>query len=147
MKNGEKGQALVIVLALVAFGALVITPFLSHADSGLIGSRLYGKAISQQYSADAGVEHAIWRLKYKGLAGNLTAPGNSITYPLGESINGIKPYITVVREETTPGYNWLFNITSVAGNNAIQAVVAENTTTGNVTVRKWQITHCLDPGL
>ena len=28
MKNGEKGQALVITLFLVAFGTLVITPFL-----------------------------------------------------------------------------------------------------------------------
>jgi hypothetical protein len=48
MKNGEKGQALVIVMALVAFGGLVISPFLGHAGTGLIGcfsSRYPGRAI------------------------------------------------------------------------------------------------------
>ncbi len=97
MKNGEKGQALVITLFLVAFGTLVITPFLGHADSGLIGSRLYGESISQQYSSDAGVEHAIWDLTYDDLASQLSLPGSSYSYQLGETINGIAPNITVSR--------------------------------------------------
>ena len=95
MKNGEKGQALLITLCLVAFGGLVITPFLDHAGTGLIGSRLYGEAISQQYSSDAGVEHAIWDLTYDDLAAQLTFPGASTSYQLGEAINGIAPDITV----------------------------------------------------
>jgi hypothetical protein len=95
MKNGEKGQALVIVLALVAFGGLVIAPFLGNVGSSLIGSRLYGEAISQQYSSDAGVEHASWGLTYSNLADQLPSPGDSISYQLGEAVNGIAPYITV----------------------------------------------------
>jgi len=95
MKNGEKGQALVIALALVGFGALVVTPFLGHAGSGLIGSRLYGETISEQYSGDAGVEHAIWDLTYDDLADQLTSPGDSVSYQLGEAINGIAANITV----------------------------------------------------
>ena len=133
MNNGEKGQALPIVLLLITFGVLVITPFLGHVDTALIGSRLYGEAINQQYSADAGVEHAIWSLTYGGLAGNLTAPGDNTTYQLGEAINGIKPDIFVIRTD-----NVTFEITSVASNNTIQAVVA--ITGENVTVRRWQIT-------
>ena len=108
MKNGEKGQALVIVLVLVAFGGLVITPFLGHAGSGLIGSRLYGEAISQQYSSDAGVEHAIWDLTYGDLASQLPYPGDNITYQLGEAINGITPDITVIRTDNADLRDYVF---------------------------------------
>jgi len=95
MKNGEKGQALVIAMALVAFGGLVISPFLGHVGNNLIGSRIYGEAISQQYSSDAGVEHAIWDLTYGDLASQLSFPGDSTSYQLGQAINGIATDITV----------------------------------------------------
>ncbi len=97
MKNNEKGQVLPVVLFLIAFGGLVITPFLSHAGSVLIGSRIYGEAISQQYSSDAGVEHAIWDLTYDDLAVQLSLPGSSYSYQLVETINSIAPDITVSR--------------------------------------------------
>ena len=133
MKNGEKGQALVITLFLVAFGTLVITPFLSHAGTGLIGSRLYGEAISQQYSSDAGVEHAIWDLTYGDLASQLSSPGDNVSYQLGEAINGITPGITVSRTD-----NLTYEITSMAGDKTIRAVV--EIAAGTVNVLWWQIT-------
>jgi len=98
MINGENGQAIVITLILVAVGALVITPFLGNAGSNMIGSRAYGQAITEQYSGDAGVEHAIWDLTYDDLADNLTSPGDSMSYQLGETINGIAANITVARD-------------------------------------------------
>jgi hypothetical protein len=132
MKNGEKGQALVIVLALVAFGTLVITPFLSHAGTGFIGSRLYGEAISQQYSSDAGVEHAIWDLRYDDLASKMPYPGDNISYQLDETINGITPAITVIKTD-----NVTYEITAIAEDKTIQAVV--EIVGSNVTVCQWQI--------
>jgi hypothetical protein len=132
MKNGEKGQALVIVLAIVAFGGLVIVPFLGHAGDGLIGSRIYGEAISQQYSGDAGVEHAIWGLRYGDLAGEMSIPGDSVNYQLGETINGIRPDITVTLAD-----NSTYEVVSVADGETIQAIV--QIISGNVTVRQWQI--------
>lgn len=63
MMNSEKGQALPLALAALAVGMLVIAPFLGHASSNLIGSRVYGQVMSEQYSADAGVEYAIWNLQ------------------------------------------------------------------------------------
>jgi hypothetical protein len=132
MKNGEKGQALVIVLAIVAFGGLVVVPFLGHAGDGLIGSRIYGEAISQQYSGDAGVEHAIWDLRYGDLAGQMSIPGDSVNYQLGETINGIIPDITVTLAD-----NSTYEIVSVADGGTIQAIV--QIISGNVTVSQWQI--------
>jgi len=132
MKNGEKGQALVIVLAIIAFGGLVVAPFLGHAGDGLIGSRIYGEAISQQYSGDAGVEHAIWDLRYGDLAGQMSIPGDSVNYQLGETINGIIPDITVTLAD-----NSTYEIVSVADGETIQAIV--QIISGNVTVSQWQI--------
>ena len=133
MKNGEKGQALVMVLALVAFGGLVIAPFLGHAGSGLVGSRLYGESISQQYSSDAGVEHAIWDLRYGDLTDRLPDLGSQYSYQLGETINGISPDITVTRTD-----NLTYEIISTADVKTIQAVV--EISGGKVIIRRWQIT-------
>ena len=44
MMNNEKGQALLLVLVALTIGSLVITPFIGHASSNLIGSRIYGEA-------------------------------------------------------------------------------------------------------
>jgi len=133
MKNNEKGQALVIVLALVAFGGVVIAPFLGQAGDSLIGSRIYGEAISQQYSGDAGVEHAIWGLAYGDLVQEINDSGdNTTSYKLGETINGIAPEITVVRTD-----NFTYEITSVAANETIQAIV--DIGGANVTINQWQM--------
>jgi hypothetical protein len=132
MKNDEKGQAMVITMFLVAFGTLVIAPFLSHAGSSLIGSRVYGETMSQQYSSDAGAEHAIWDLTYGDLADQLNLPGDNTSYQLGETINGLTPDITVVKTD-----NVTYEITSVAGDTIIQAVV--EIVGGKVTIHQWQI--------
>ena len=63
MMTNQKGQALPVALVILAAGILIITPFLSHASSNVTGSRIYGQAITEQYSADAGVEYAIWSLQ------------------------------------------------------------------------------------
>jgi hypothetical protein len=132
MKSGEKGQALVIVLFLVAFGTLVISPFLGHAGSGLIGARTFGELLNQEYSSDAGVEHAIWGLAFGDLADQLPDIGDNVSYQLGETINGIIPDITVLRSD-----NITYHITSTASDQTIQAVV--DVAGENVTVRQWQI--------
>jgi hypothetical protein len=133
MKNDEKGQALVIVLVLVAFGGVVITPFLGNAGDSLIGSRIYREAISQQYSSDAGVEHAIWDLTYGDLIQQINDSGdNTTTYQLGEEINSITPEITVTRTD-----NFTYEITSMADNETIQAIV--DIAGANVRINQWRI--------
>ena len=132
MKKGEKGQAIVIVLMLVAFGGMVIAPFLDRVGGSLIGSRFYGEAISQGYSTDAGVEHAIWGLNYGTLVAQIDASGdNTTSYQLGETINGIAPDIIGTRQDPEA-----YEITSIAGNCTAQAVVVVSG--GNVTVSRWQ---------
>jgi adhesin HecA-like repeat protein len=70
MMNNQKGQALPVALVILAAGILLIAPFINHASSNVTGSRIYGQAITEQYSADAGIEYAIWSL----LNGELDVP-------------------------------------------------------------------------
>lgn len=62
MFGGEKGQALPIALVVLGLGALMIAPFLGHVSANLIGSRIYGEVVQEQYAADAGIELGVWHL-------------------------------------------------------------------------------------
>ncbi len=85
----------------VAVGILVTVPFLGQASASLIGSRTYGQSMTELYSADAGVEHAIWQLKYDGLADSLTAENPTANDSI--TINNMTGDITITRvEETFP---------------------------------------------
>jgi len=86
--NSEKGQALPLAIMALAFGMLVITPFLGHASSSLIGSRIYGQVITEGYSGDAGVEWALWRLKGNPVLTTNTIYDSTVLEPIPSEING-----------------------------------------------------------
>jgi hypothetical protein len=112
--NGEKGQALPLAMMALALGTLVITPFLSHAGSSLIGSLDYGEAIIQQSSCDAGVEHAIWNLTRGSLAEQIPETGDEVTYQLDEELNGLTTSITVTTNVTVEGGGTIGEIADTA---------------------------------
>jgi len=70
MFGSEKGQALPMALVILGLGALMIAPFLGHVSANLIGSRIYGEIVEEQYAADAGIELGVWHL----LSGTTTVP-------------------------------------------------------------------------
>jgi predicted acyltransferase (DUF342 family) len=78
MIHSEKGQAMPLAILVMAIGTLVISPFLSHAGSSLIGSRIYEQGITELYSCDSGIEYAIWSLQSGGLE---VAEGNTEILP------------------------------------------------------------------
>ena len=102
MKN-EKGQALPLAMMALAFGTLIITPFLGHAGSSLIGSRVYGETIVHQGSCDAGVEHAIWSLLWNDLGEKIPETGDEITYQLSELVNNLTTTVKVTANITGNG--------------------------------------------
>ena len=99
----EKGQALPLAIIVLTIGALLIAPFLGHASSSMIGSQTYGSAIDYRTACDAGIEHAIWRLQYSGLANQIPDIGDQITYQLAEAINGITPTIIITTNSSSGG--------------------------------------------
>ncbi|OGN97282.1 MAG: hypothetical protein A2Y89_06915 [Chloroflexi bacterium RBG_13_51_18] len=101
--KGEKGQALPLAIMALTIGTLLIVPFLGHAGSSIIGSRVYGQTIDYRNACDAGVEHAIWRLLYGGLGALIPNPGDQIIYQLPETINGVMTTVTVTSNATGGG--------------------------------------------
>ena len=60
--SDEKGQALLIVLGLLAIGGLTIAVSLNYATTNLKGTRILEEGTKGIYAAGAGVEHALWSL-------------------------------------------------------------------------------------
>ena len=97
MRNSEKGQVLPVALLALAAGVLIIIPFLGHASSSLVSSRIYGQAITEQYSCDAGVEWALWRLKENPTLTTDTTYHSTSLEPIPSEVNGSSFPTTLIR--------------------------------------------------
>ena len=73
--RSQKGQALPIVLCLLAIGGATIAVSLSYATTSLNSSRILQDKIKGVYAAGAGVEHALWSLG-SGTSPLTQLPGN-----------------------------------------------------------------------
>jgi hypothetical protein len=97
----EEGQVLAIALITMIFGALVIVPFLLLTSAALQSSGRTGENIQAYYAADAGVEDAIWQVRYGTVpTTTLTFPGSSTTYTLPQPLNGFTVTVTITRTKT-----------------------------------------------
>ena len=88
--NDSTAQALPLALAALALGSLLVAPFLVNASVNLLASRHVDAAIKDYYSADAGVEWALWCLKNDP---TLEAP----LQPTPTAINGFSFPTTQIR--------------------------------------------------
>ena len=61
--SDETGMALGIVLVLLVLGSLTMLPVLAHLATALKTSEMYEYKTNALYTADAGIEDALWRLK------------------------------------------------------------------------------------
>jgi hypothetical protein len=72
LMRGEKGMALMIVLIIMLFGSLTITPVLTHISSELkIGQEVFEEKMDILYAADSGVEDALWQMENDQLNSDL----------------------------------------------------------------------------
>jgi hypothetical protein len=60
----EKGQTMILVLILLLTGIIIITPVLNFMGTGMTSGRVYEQKIDEIYAADAGVEDALWHIRY-----------------------------------------------------------------------------------
>jgi hypothetical protein len=97
----EAGQALILVLILLVIGSLTIAPVLSLVSTAIKNSDVYEDKTDRLYAADAGVEDAIWQIKYDGLEALFGTPDYAYdfttngTYQLDEEINGFPTTVTI----------------------------------------------------
>jgi hypothetical protein len=95
----EKGQTLILVLILLAVGALIIAPLLNYMGTGLLAGRVYEKKAVELYAADAGAEDAVWKIQHNvdipsGCSNDLTrnytitdVNGKSVTFTITRANN------------------------------------------------------------
>ena len=98
----EKGQVLILVLILLLLGALIITPLLGYMSTGLKTGQVFEKKTDELYAADAGIEDAVWHIRYDYLTGY--SPYNyadNLTYGLSEQVNG-KDVIATIKNVWIP---------------------------------------------
>jgi len=89
------GQALVMVLLALTLGVLLVAGFLYYASTSQLATRAARDQTANRYSADAGVEDAIWRLTNQaGFTQTVTA-NSPVVYNI--TINGQTVVITVTR--------------------------------------------------
>lgn len=98
----EKGQALVVVLALLLIGSLTLPPVLSHIGTSLKTGKVYEDKTDELYAADSGIEDALWQIKYDRLQVLFSDPAYDIydfnttwSYSLTEPINDLTANVTV----------------------------------------------------
>ena len=115
----EKGQALPIVLALLAIGSLTIAVNLNYATTSLKGSGIVDEDMRGVYAAAAGVEQVLWSLN-KGLSPPTATSDNINQMAISmETITGTE-LLTLLLDDLTTGVHgaWVTvsnNITFVGG--------------------------------
>ena len=98
----QKGQALVSVLILWFLGSLLVLNLLTFTTTGLKTGAVYEKKTSELYAADAGVQDAIWQIKYDYLETLLTNPPyhpydftTNWTYSTSDNVNAKEVNVTI----------------------------------------------------
>ena len=94
--NNEGGQALLIVLVLLALGGLTIVPVLNHTSDGLRAVQNHKVRMHELCSADSGIEHACYRLLHEsGFTESMTEQNPTEEYSV--NLNGKDISIVVTR--------------------------------------------------
>jgi len=78
MRKGETGQAFILVLILLAIGALLIVPALRLTGTSLKSSQILARHVRAMYAADGAQEYVLWKLAYEpDYAASFTVEGQS----------------------------------------------------------------------
>ena len=98
----ETGMALILVLVLMVVGCLTILPALAHIGSALKTSKIYEDKTDMMYAADAGIEDAIWQIKYDMLDWTFAGQNYDIynynttwTYELDNTVNDLSVNVSI----------------------------------------------------
>jgi hypothetical protein len=103
LADAEAGQALPLALVALAVGAVLVTPFLTDVSVNLLASRHAEEAIADYYSADAGIEWGLWRLKNDPTLTTSTTYEEAPLQPTPASINDDSFPTTEIRFASAAG--------------------------------------------
>lgn len=98
----ESGKTLVIALIIMAAATLLVSAFLYYVSTSQRVTTAAQEQLTNHYSADAGVEHAIWRLTNE--TGFTTTVADNVPYVYPITINGQTVNITITLEGGTTSW-------------------------------------------
>jgi len=137
LRAGEQGQALPLALVAFAVGVVVVTPFLTNVSVNVIASRRTEEAVADRYSADAGVEWGLWRLKNTPALTTITTYTEAPLQPTPAAINGDTFPTTKIRYVSSAGAYITYDLQSQRDGRIIEARVTAGPS--GVTIRSWQV--------
>lgn len=99
---GQKGQVLILALIFLFLGSLLTLSLLTFTSTGLKSGSVYEKKTDELYAADAGVQDAVWQIRYDYLETLFTNPvfsnydfTTAWTYNLSDNLNGKITNVTI----------------------------------------------------
>jgi len=104
----QNGQVLIIMLIVLALGGIVLAPTLNYAATSIKHQQLIETDALELYAADAGVEDALWKLKYVGPL------SKDYSYSLGEQVNGMNVEVKILDAEQVAEDSIMYVIKSTA---------------------------------
>ncbi|MBI4181043.1 MAG: hypothetical protein HY528_03855 [Chloroflexi bacterium] len=90
----QAGQAFILVLILLAIGALLVVPSLRFSGSSLKNSQIVTRQTRELYAADAAQEYVMWKLLYNNYASTFTYNGQSDNFSV--DVCGIPVKVSVI---------------------------------------------------
>ncbi len=100
-KDTQAGQALILVVVFLLLGALTIVPTLALLGTALDSGAVYENKADSVFAADAGIEDAIWQIKYDALEALYDDPNYAYDfttvcdYVLDSPVNGLAVNVTI----------------------------------------------------
>lgn len=92
----QAGQALILVLLLLVIGSMMLVPALALARDAAQSNRPYEIKTSELYTADAGIEEGLWRIKYEYFGTGYDAYNFNTTYRYEiDDVNGKTANLTI----------------------------------------------------
>ena len=132
----EEGQALPLALIALALGVVLVTPFLTSVSVNVIASRHAEEAIADRYSADAGMEWGLWRLKNDPTLTTSTTYTEAPLQPTPAAVNGDSFPTTEIRFVSSAGASVTYDLRSQRDGRTITARVTASAS--GVSVVSWQ---------
>ncbi len=99
--SDQTGNALILVLIFLLMGSLMLVPALAHVSTALKTGVKYEEKTKALYAADAGVDDAIWQIKYDGLESKFRDANynyifsTNASYSLNSTVNGLTTNVTI----------------------------------------------------
>jgi len=132
LRKREAGQALILVLIILALATLLVIPTLRLTGTSLRSSQVFADRTQVLYAADAAQEYVLWKLLHDGFGSAFTVDGQ--TGYLSLDVCGVSVNITIIMR-AVPGQGGVILSTNdvIQPTKTVSPDTIDNNTTRTIT--------------